>query len=74
MGMLKNCEEDHICTIHRIVTFEQTSKKGKEVKSDFKPMEKQLYHIPSRNKKTGLIEVNTLRKKRTYHLSLELMK
>ena len=29
MGMLKNCEEDHICTIHSIVTFEQTSKKGK---------------------------------------------
>ena len=59
MGMLKNCEEDQICTIHRIVTFEQTYQKGKEVKSDLKPVEKQLYCIPARNKKTGLIEVNT---------------
>ena len=47
MGMLKNCEEDWICTIHKIVAFEQTSKKGKEVKSELKPVEKQLYHIPS---------------------------
>ena len=62
MGMLKNCVEDQICTIHRIVTFEQTSQKGKEVKFDLKPVKKQLYHIPSRNKKTGLFEVNTLMK------------
>ena len=61
-GMLKNCDEDQICTVHRIVTFEQTSQKGKEVKSDCKPVEKQIYHIPSRNKKTGLIEVKTLMK------------
>ena len=62
MGMLKNCEEDQIYTIYRIVTFEQTSKKGKEVKCELKPVEKQIYHILSRNKKTGLIEVNTLMK------------
>ena len=60
MDMSKNCEEDGICTIYRIVTFQQTSWKGKEVKSDLKPVEKQLHHIPSRYKKTGLIEVNTL--------------
>ena len=41
MGMLKNCEKDQICTLHKIVTFEQTSKKGKEVKSELNPVEKQ---------------------------------
>ena len=25
MGMLKTCEEDQICTIHKVVTFEQRS-------------------------------------------------
>ena len=34
----------------------------KEVKSEFHPVEKNLYHIPTRNKKTGKIEVNTLLK------------
>ena len=43
-----------MCTIHRIVTFEQTSKKGKEVESELKPVGKQLSHIPSRNKKDRL--------------------
>ena len=33
-----------------------------KVKSDLKPVEKQLYHIPSRYKKTGFIEVNPLMK------------
>ena len=32
------------------------------MKSDLNPVEKQLYYIPSRNKKTGLIEDNTLMK------------
>ena len=31
MGMLRSCEEDQICTIHKFVTFEQKSVKGKEV-------------------------------------------
>ena len=74
MGMLKNCEEDQICAIHRIVTFEQTSKKGKEVKFELKPVEKQLYHIPSRNKKQAWLRSALSWKKTTYHLSLELMK
>ena len=33
MGMLKTCEEDQICTIHRVVTFEQKPVKEKEVNS-----------------------------------------
>ena len=53
---------DQICTIHRIVTFEQKPVKEKEVKSEFHPVEENLYHIPTRNKKTGKIEVKTLLK------------
>ena len=63
MGMLKSCQEDHICTIHRVVTFEQKPVKEKEVKSKFQKVEKSLYDILTRNKKTGKIEVNTLFKK-----------
>ena len=63
MGMLKTCEEDRICTIHRIVTFKQRPVKEKEVKSGFQKVEKGLYHILTMNKKTGKIEVNTLLKK-----------
>ena len=33
MGMLKTCDEDQICTIHRVPTFEQKPVKEKEVKS-----------------------------------------
>ena len=36
--------------------------KEKEVKSKFQKVEKSLYHIPTRNKKTDKIEVNTLLK------------
>ena len=37
--------------------------KEKEVKSEFQKVEKSLYHIPTRNKKTGKSEINTLLKK-----------
>ena len=63
MGMLKTCEEDQVCTIPRVVTFEQRPVKEKEVKSEFQKVEKSLYHIPTRNRKTGKIEVNTVLKK-----------
>ena len=62
MGMLKTCVEDQICTIHRVVTFEQKPVKEEEVKSEFQKVEKSLYHISTRNK-TGKIEFNTLLKK-----------
>ena len=64
MGMMKTCEEDQICTIQqRVVNFEQRPVSEKEVKSEFQKVEKSPYHIPTRNKKTGKIEVNTLLKK-----------
>ena len=63
MGLLETCEEDQICTICKVVTFEQRPVKGKEVNSEFQKVEKSLYDIPTRNKKTSKIEVNTLLKK-----------
>ena len=63
MGVLRSCEEDQICTIQKIVTFEQKPKKGKEEKSESKPVEENLYHIPTRNVKTETTEVNTLLEK-----------
>ena len=58
MGMIKSCNEDNICTMHKIATFQQTSE-------DTKPqlVEKEMYCIPIRNLKTGKIEINTLLKK-----------
>ena len=34
--VLTTCEEDQICSIHRVATFEQKPVKEKEVKSEFK--------------------------------------
>ena len=70
MGMLKTCEEDQICTTHRVVTFEQRHVKEEEVKSEVQKVEKSLYHILTRNGKTGKIEVNILLKKDLSLLSL----
>ena len=66
MGMLKSCNEDNICTIHKIATFQQTSE-------DTKPqlVEKEMYCIPIRNLKTGKIEINTLLKKNEFIHSTE---
>ena len=59
--MLNSCEEDKICTKHRIVTFKQ---RHNEVKVTEKAVEKtpkkKLYCIPSRNPSTDKIEINTL--------------
>ena len=58
MGMLKTCEENQICPIHRVVSFGPKPVKEKEVKSEFHSVEKKI----RKNKKTGKIEVNTLLK------------
>ena len=41
-GMLKTCEEDQMCTIHRVVTFEKKPVIEKEVKSEFQKVEKSI--------------------------------
>ena len=62
MGMLKSCDEENICTIHNIATFEP-------IDSTMIPkaVEKELYCIPIRNTSTGKIEINTLLKKDHIH-------
>ena len=60
MGMLKTCEEDKICTIHRAVTFEQKPVKEKEVdfntflKKDLSP----VTHINELGPQTHFISYN----------------
>ena len=34
LGMLKSCDSDQICTIHRLVTFEPKSLEGEGIKLD----------------------------------------
>ena len=66
MGILRTCQDDQICTIHGIVSFDKVPVKGEGDKTVEKQVGKDLYHIPSRNKKTSKIEVNTLLKKGEY--------
>ena len=66
MGMLRMCQDDEICTIHRIVSFDKVPVKGEGDKTVEKQAGKDWYHIPIRNEKTGKTEVNTLLKKGEY--------
>ena len=66
MGKLRTCQDDKICTMHKIVTFDKVPVKGKGDKTEEKQVEKDLYHIPTRNDKTGKIEANPLLKKGEY--------
>ena len=45
-GHVKTCEEDQICTIHRVITFEQRPVKEKEVKYEFQKVEKAYITSP----------------------------
>ena len=63
MGMFRTCQDDKLCTKHRIVSFDKVPVKGEGDKTFEKQVGKDLYHIPIRNEKTGKVEVNTLLKK-----------
>ena len=39
MGMLPSCEENQICTVHKIVTFDKNPRKRRDDKSETKPEE-----------------------------------
>ena len=70
IGMLRTCEEEQICTIHKMPTFHsskigitprnQHNNNGKECSSFIKEKTQKLYHIYTWNAKTGKVEVNTL--------------
>ena len=70
LGMLKSCDQDQICTIHRLVTFEPKSLGGKGITPnqtkqshdnniENETVTKDFYQIPTR-KKHGEIEVLTV--------------
>ena len=64
--MLRTCQDDKICTIHKIVSFDKVPVKGEGDKTVKKQVGKDLYHIASKNERIGKIEVNTLLKKGEY--------
>ena len=68
--MLCSCEESQICTLHKIVTFELKPRKGMNGKSDPDPTKGNLYYVPTRNPRTGRLEVNTLPKKEFYPVQI----
>lgn len=64
IGMLKSCDEDQVCSIHKIITF---CKKGEGdqilAENKIETKEENLYHIPWKNPKTNKIEIHTVVKK-----------
>ena len=63
VGLIKNCPEGNITTIHKIVTFDKVlDTKGQGKSNTLIEQEEDFYCIPLRNKKTGLIEVETVLK------------
>ena len=72
LGMLKSCDQDQICTTHKLVTFEPKSLGGEEITPnqtkqshnnsiENETITKDFYQIPTRNKH-GEIEVLTVLK------------
>ena len=72
LGMLKSCEQGQICTIHILVTFEDTQIRGEGVlptetkqpstdKPKGRTLAKDFYQIPTRDK-SGEIKILTLLK------------
>lgn len=68
LGMLKSCDSDKICTIHRLITTAPEPLEGKgilpnktKISQPKEKVTKDFYQIPTRNKK-GEIEVLTLLK------------
>ena len=66
MGMLHSCEDSQIYTIHEIVSFDRNPREGRDDSSDPDNTEGNLYYVPTRNPRTGRLEVNTLPQKNFY--------
>ena len=72
LGVLKSCDQDQICTIHKLVTFEPKSLRGEGITPiqtkqshdhsiNNETITKDFYQIPTRNRH-GEIEVLTVLK------------
>ena len=65
IGMLRSCEDSQICTIHEIVSFARNPREGRDDTSNPDTTEENFY-VPTRNPKTGRLEVNTHPRKDFY--------
>ena len=72
LGMLKSCDQDQICTIHRLVTFEPKSLGGEGINPnqtkqshdnsiENESVTKDFYQIPTRNKHREIKALTVLR-------------
>ena len=50
--------------------FDQNLREGRDGKSDLDPTKENLYYVPTRNPRTGRLEVNTLPKKDFYSVQI----
>ena len=66
MSMLHSCQDSDICTIHEIVSFSRNPMVGKDEPSDPDDAEGSFYYVPTRNPKTGRLEMNTPPRKDFY--------
>ena len=73
MGMLCSYEDSQMCTLHKIVTFDQNPKEGRDGKSDPDPTKVNLYYVSIRNPRTGRPEVNTLPNKDYYLIQINVV-
>ena len=70
MGMLHSCEDSQIYTIHEIVSFDRNPREGRDDSFDPDNAEGNLYYVPTRNPRTGRLEVNTLPWKNFYPVQI----
>ena len=61
-GMLHSCEDSQICTIHEIVSFGRNPREGRMPHLTQTP-QREFLLFPTRNPKTGRLQVNTLPRK-----------
>ena len=66
MGMLHSCEDSEIGTNHEIVSFCRDPMVGKDEPYDPDAAEASFYYVPTRNPKTGRLEMNMLPRKDVY--------
>ena len=67
MGMLHPCEDT---MIYEIMMFDQDPREGRDGKSNPDPTKGNPYYVPTRNPRTGRLEVNAVPKKDFYPIQI----
>ena len=70
MEMLHSCEDSQIYMLQEIVMFDWNPREGRDGKSDPDPTKGNPYYVPTRNPRTGRLEVNILPKKDFYSVQI----